>query len=1028
MRYHCLQLLFLVIACYIGKANGQQQAYFNNLTEKDGLSNNSVTCFFKDKTGYMWIGTENGLNLYSGNNWVVYKPSLHKKNYVSGSYITDIEEDAAGKIWVCTRKGLNCIDRARGVTEVFLPGETLSNSIPSDLIWDAYPDNDSSVWLAADAKALCRYNPLVKKYYYHDFKAYLRNNHFEIKEGYHSIFHILPKSATELWLATTDGIFSFNKLTAAFTLHASIELSRISFFYFDERFKKLYCTGNENKLYCYDPLKKEIKTILIYRSQQSKNTIPPFNAPGKLLFVPAAKGLAAINENNETAYFLDGSTANENDLLMGKINCVYKDREGITWVGTENGVSKFVPSLNNNLHISFANTLALDPDRVIKNFIYSPSRDEWLIASWKDNKIFTVNNITGKTSELQRPAVFSHDTCYAFYAANRDMVYMLSKGSVLIYYLPDRRWEKVTFPSPCNKYILTGMALDLAGNWWVFNKEGKLFIYTPATKKITTITIKGHDADPVRCLASDPGNNCMWIGTSSYGLVKYNPGTALFDITPTDINNKAALHSYMVNDIALNSTGNVWVATFEGGLAKYTTSPTGDAAFTNYDILCGLPDNNIFAVATDKKTGTWFTTLSGIGYIDITGAYKGLYNKQSGLPYSKFMQGIAVSPGGKIAAVTENNFICFDPSAIGAIDNYPLTVDNVLVNDTIAVSNATPGTTQIFSYQQNALCFNFSVLDFISPGAVEYYYMLENFDNGWVYAGKQHTIRYPQLPPGKYTFRVKAKRENGGFYKQEGNFRFYIRPAFWQTIWFKLTLLFLLAASIYWLLKKRVQSVRYNAEMKQKVAEAETIALRSQMNPHFIFNSLNSIDNLIQQNEKEKATLFLARFAKLIRAILENSKYESIPCWKDIETLKLYLEMEGLRWGDKFQYGVLATENIEQGDYKVPPLIVQPYVENAILHGLMNKQGGEKRLLINVSIENNFIKYTIEDNGVGIAKAEVYKVMNRPKHVSTGMELAAKRIQYFNGTETKDVQITNLYDEEGKAAGTRVEVFISAIH
>lgn len=1026
MWYDWLKLLLLSIVCFTGKANGQQQAYFNNLTEKDGLSNNRVTCFFKDKTGYMWIGTENGLNFYGGNNWVVYKPSLHKKNYVSGSFITDIEQDAKGDIWVCTRKGLNRIDMATGTTEVFLPGENLSNSIPNDLVWDAYPDNDSSVWIAADAKAFCRYNPVTKKFYHYNFKASLRNNQFEIERDYHSVFHILPKSTTELWLATTDGIFSFNKQTGAFALHASMKLSRVNFFYFDQQFKKLYCTNSANRLYCYDPSKKEMTVVSLDGNKQARKINPPFNTQGKLLLVPTEEGLAAINENNEVAHFWENTRAGEDDLLPGKINCVCKDRQGISWVGTTNGVSKFIPLLNNTRHISFANDLTLDADRTVKNFAYNNPGDEWMITSWKDNKIFTASNITGKVRELQRPVLYRHDTCYALYTGNKDSVYILSKGCLLIYNFIDKKWSKVALPSPYNKDILTGMAVDASGNWWLFNNKGKLFIYVPVTKKASTITKEGLGTDPIRCLAADPKNNCMWIGTSSYGLVKYDLSTTSFEITTTDNNNKAALHSYVVNDIALDSAGNVWLGTFEGGLAKYNTSLPADKAFTNYDIFSGLPDNNIYAVAIDRKGTVWFTSPGGIGCIDNTGTYKGLYNKQSGLPYSTFMQGIAVLSNGNVAAVTDNNFICFDPSAIIAADNYPVVIDNIFVNDSIAVSNAVAGARQIFSYRENALSFNFSVLDFISPGAVEYYYMLENVDNGWVYAGKQHSVRYSQLFPGEYALKVKAKRENGNFYKHEGSFHFYIKPAFWQTAWFKTGLLLFFAGLFYWLLKRRVRSIRYHAEMKQKIAEAETVALRSQMNPHFIFNCLNSIDNLIQENEKEKATLFLARFAKLIRAILENSKYESIPCWKDIETLKLYLEMEALRWGDTFQCSVQADENIERGDYKVPPLIIQPYVENAILHGLMNKQGGKKRLDISVSTENNFIKYTIEDNGVGRNKAEEYKMMNRPKHVSIGMELTEKRIHHFNGSETKEVQVTDLYNEEGKAAGTRVEIFISS--
>jgi len=128
----------IFLGCQSVNAFALQQPYFNNLTEKDGLSNNRITCFFQDKTGYMWIGTENGLNLYNGNSWKVYKPSIRKKNYLSNSFITLVSQNEKGSIWVSTRKGLNRIDVAKGTADVFLPGGTNnSTAIQIDLVWDA---------------------------------------------------------------------------------------------------------------------------------------------------------------------------------------------------------------------------------------------------------------------------------------------------------------------------------------------------------------------------------------------------------------------------------------------------------------------------------------------------------------------------------------------------------------------------------------------------------------------------------------------------------------------------------------------------------------------------------------------------------------------------------------------------------------------------------------------------------------------------------------------------------------------------
>ena len=194
------------------------------------------------------------------------------------------------------------------------------------------------------------------------------------------------------------------------------------------------------------------------------------------------------------------------------------------------------------------------------------------------------------------------------------------------------------------------------------------------------------------------------------------------------------------------------------------------------------------------------------------------------------------------------------------------------------------------------------------------------------------------------------------------------------------------------------------------------------MNPHFIFNCLNSIDNLIQTNEKEKATTYLAKFAKLIRAILENSGTNSIACWKDLETLKLYLELEELRWGKKISYRLDIAPEIFRGDYKVPPMIIQPYVENAIHHGLLNKEHGVGELSIQVTAEKNHVIYIIEDNGIGRKKAMEYKLLNKPMHQSMGMDITKERVNLFDHNHNGNVAITDLYNENREAVGTRVVV------
>ena len=221
------------------------------------------------------------------------------------------------------------------------------------------------------------------------------------------------------------------------------------------------------------------------------------------------------------------------------------------------------------------------------------------------------------------------------------------------------------------------------------------------------------------------------------------------------------------------------------------------------------------------------------------------------------------------------------------------------------------------------------------------------------------------------------------------------------------------------LLNEQAQSA-----LKRKALELEMQALRAQMNPHFIFNCLSAIDNLIQTSQSDKATTYLARFAKLIRGVLDSSKNNMVPFQKDFETLRLYLEMEQFRCNNKFRYDLDADPELLQGDYKVPPLIIQPFVENAIHHGLLNKQDNNRKVQVSAQLKDHHIVYSITDNGVGRKKAAILKEINKPGQQSYGIAITRERIHLHNKNGvSNDVLITDL-ENEGMPSGTKAVVRI----
>ncbi len=239
---------------------------------------------------------------------------------------------------------------------------------------------------------------------------------------------------------------------------------------------------------------------------------------------------------------------------------------------------------------------------------------------------------------------------------------------------------------------------------------------------------------------------------------------------------------------------------------------------------------------------------------------------------------------------------------------------------------------------------------------------------------------------------------------------------------------FLLTVFVAFLLYKSFQAKKFKDESqyKQKIAETEMQALRAQMNPHFFFNSLNSIENFIMQNEKKLASDYLNKFARLIRHILDSGNNDLIDLKKDIESLQLYIDLERLRFNNKFSYCCQVEPPLLDGEYRVPALLVQPFLENAINHGIGPSDQPDLKICLRVKLKNNMIHYMIEDNGIGRDQSRIYNQLNKPFHKSVGMKLTQDRINIFNREtgSSDNMQIIDLFDEEHKPTGTRIEFVI----
>jgi len=343
-------------------------------------------------------------------------------------------------------------------------------------------------------------------------------------------------------------------------------------------------------------------------------------------------------------------------------------------------------------------------------------------------------------------------------------------------------------------------------------------------------------------------------------------------------------------------------------------------------------------------------------------------------------------------------------------------------------------------HNQNRITFYFTGIQFENSLLNTYKYKLEGNDNNWIMAGGSRYANYTNLSPGTYTFYVKAANMDGVWNDTPASIVVVIYPPWWKTLGFRIAAVIFIVSIIYLLMRwrlnqkfksqlERSEKEKEVVELKQKGTELEMQALRAQMNPHFIFNSLNSINRFILQNQRAQASEYLTKFSKLVRLILQNSQASLIPLESELESLELYLNLEALRFNYHFDYKISIPKDMDISALQVPPLILQPYVENAIWHGLMHKE--EKgRLDVEVSNENDHLYFKITDNGIGRENAATMASKSATKHKSMGLRITAHRIAMVQNSETinSPVTINDLVNADGSAAGTEIVIKIPVMY
>ena len=566
--------------------------------------------------------------------------------------------------------------------------------------------------------------------------------------------------------------------------------------------------------------------------------------------------------------------------------------------------------------------------------------------------------------------------------------------------------------------------LDSAGNFRVMKGERPVrqIVLSPNT---TAYSFAQDLIDPTR----------IWIGTNN-GLFLFDNATLRGkNILKIDKNNDPLTITHMEPD----SIGNVWFSTLEKGMGLYMNRTASVNFFSDkkqypVNTFCRKSANEFFTAVLDSVPAIFDATTGKYSFIQDS-----IFSKTADSTYDIKLDGF-----GNLLVVKGGGLFYTDfykeskPFAFAPVENnaYAPFITEIMVMGSLYREEGNPrGLKSIrLKHNQNSLTIDYSLAEFINQKNVQFAWMAEGYINEWVVAPISGNVTIPAilngLSPGKYVFRVKARVGNEDWRTQQAQLEIIITSPFWRIWWFWAAAIAGISVIVFLIVKLRVRSVRKQERLKaaheKELLELEAKALRAQMNPHFIFNCLNSIKSLIQQHEEEKSVSYLTTFSKLIRTLFNNADKKEISLYDEIETCKLYLQLEAMRFDAKFSYSVNVNENIDLKSVQVPALIIQPFIENAIWHGIVPRGNG--KILLSVSKYNGDIGVIIEDDGIGREASQQNKsASGLTTHQSKGVNLTQSRLKLDNLLQQRKATIETIdkKDESGKAAGTKVIITIN---
>jgi ligand-binding sensor domain-containing protein len=1014
LRY--LKTILVLWACLLAHTAWSQRdiVLFENITSENGLAQNTITSIIHGQDHFMWIATAEGLHRYDGYEFLIFKHKSGDSSSLADDYITSMCESQDGNLLIGTYSG--SFDLFDKKSRKFKHIELLdTNGNPNKYsINTIFPVGESQYLIGLDGGGIIHYEAKSNQ------QSSWHSKNSSVPNNYINCF-ARETGGNGIWVGTEQGIILYRAQTKVFKEFRSLDLfSNQNVTGIVQKNSTAYLTTKGQGLHIWHMANDSIEKIASPKHPYAR--MQQFILPDKDgSFWIGTHGGGLLKYKNGAFVSYKNDPYNKRSIVSDDIISATLDNTGNLWVGTIKGISKFDKSLNLfSLFRKFEHK-----GKATDNNVYCivEGSDGHI---WLGTKTGGLSKFDPKTEKLTvYPLIKSgHIVTKAVRAIHQDkngLLWVGTRDEGLFSF--DIESEKFTFHPTINHRrfnTIRHIFEDQFGMFWLGTRMG-LVRFDPNTYKSELFESPSLNNNPIYQIYEDVSRNELILVTMRLGVHIFNRERSGFTVLTHDDDDTLSPNVNLMMCIEPMGNDSFMIGTYGGGINIFNRKTL---EFSHLTTKNGLVNNVVYGILQEGDD-FWLSTNQGLcRYNHSTGVFKSF-----GMEY--YLQGLEYNEGAYCASSNglfffggNNGFNYFRPQRLG-LNLAPPTVvltSFSLMDKEVQLEQDINFTEELnISFHENLISFSFAALNFSNSKENKYAYKLDGHDADWIESGSRRTAYYTKLAPGSYTFRVKASNNHGAWNELGKSIIITVTPPYWQTWWFIVILIALLLLTIWLILHLRTRAIAKNFE--HQLVDLELKALRSQMNPHFIFNSLNSIQYFVLNKEPDEAYKYLTKFSQLMRMILQYSRVKYITLKEECEWLRTYLDLEKVRMDNDLNYEIDIHSYLVEEKVLIPSMMIQPYVENAIIHGLFNKEK-DRTLKVSFKAKDEILLCTVEDNGIGRVESAILNKKKVNKHKSHGMKVTKDRIQALsnNSSVNPELKIEDLVDSEGNASGTRVTV------